>query len=270
MKFLFKLFLLFIICFPVSAQDFPEPMVPKRLVNDYVSLLTPEEQNQLERKLLSYYDTTSTEIAVVILSTLHGYEINDYGTRLFNQWHIGGKSGNNGVLIIMKTKTADEPRGEVAILPGYGMEAVIPDAACNRIIDQEMIPRFKENANYQAFDAATGVIFNLAKGSFTAKQYLESRGKNKKAPGAVVFFVVIVIVIIVSLFRGGRGGRNISSHGNLPFWLLMGLMNSGGGRGSFGDFRSGGGIFGGDSGGGGGFGGFGGGSSGGGGASGSW
>lgn len=261
MKFLTKLFLLLAFCASVHAQDFPEPMNPPKLVNDFASFFSESERNQLEQMLVSYYDTTSTEIAVVTVPTLHGYEVNDYATRLFNKWGIGGKSGNNGVLILLKPKTPEE-RGEAYILSGYGMEGIIPDAVCNRIVDNEMIPRLREGRNYEAVSVAANTIFNLAKGSFTANQYMKQTGGKKKNNNLIPILVIAFIVLLFSGLGRKGGGRNLSSHGNLPLWLLLSLLNSGGGRGSFGGFSSGGG--------GGGFGGFGGGRSGGGGAGGSW
>lgn len=264
MKYLINLLLLFITCFTVHAQDFPEPMKPSRLVNDFASFFTSAEQSQLEQMLLSYYDTTSTEIAVVTVPTLHGYEVNDYATRLFNKWGIGGSKGNNGVLILIKPKTAGE-KGEAYISTGYGMEGVLPDAALNRIVDNEMIPRLREGKNFEAVAAAATIIFRLAKGSFTADQYLKRTEKNQKKG---IPFAIIAIIIFALIFSGmGRrgGGKNLSSRGDLPLWLLLSMLSSSGGRGSFGGFSSGGGGFGG-----GGFGGFGGGRSGGGGAGGSW
>jgi uncharacterized protein len=258
MKFLTKLFFLLAVCFSAYAQDFPEPM-DKKLVHDFASFFSETERGQLENMLVSYWDTTSTQVAVVTIPTLHGYEINDYATRLFNKWGIGGKEGNNGVLILIKPKTAEE-KGEAFIAPGYGMEGVLPDALVNRIVDNEMIPRFKEGANYEGVVAAVTIIFKAAQGEFKANEYMKRTEKKEKKDRKSVFVIIlIIIVIIISQFRSG-GGKNLSSKGNLPLWLLLGLLNSGGGRGSFGGFSSGGG----------GFGGFGGGRSGGGGAGGSW
>lgn len=260
MKFLIRLFLLFVFSISVQAQDFPEPMSPPRLVNDFASMFTPEEQGQLERMLVNYTDTTSTEIAVVTVPSLNGYEINDYTTRLFNKWGIGGSKNNNGVLILIKPKTAEE-KGQAYIQPGYGMEGVLPDVLCNRIVDNEMVPRLKDGRNAEAVAAAVNIMFNLAKGSYTADQYMKkTSGKKKKDNSLVPIIIIFAIVLIISAFGGRGGGRNLGSKGELPLWILLSLLNSAGGRGSFGGFSSGGG----------GFGGFGGGRSGGGGAGGSW
>jgi uncharacterized protein len=223
-------------------------------------MFSSDEQAQLERMLVNYTDTTSTQIAVVTVKSLNGYEINDYVTRLFNKWGIGGSKNNNGVLILIKPKTAEE-KGQAYIQPGYGMEGVLPDVVCNRIVDSEMIPRLQDGQNAEAVVAAVNIMFNLAKGSYSADQYMKkTSGKKKKDNSLVPIAIIFVIILIVSSF-GGRGkGRNLGSKGQLPLWILLSLLNSGGGRGSFGGFSSGGG----------GFGGFGGGRSGGGGAGGSW
>lgn len=265
MKFLSKLFLLLLIFTSAKAQDFPKPMNPPRLVNDFASFFNSNEQAQLEQLLLTYNDTTSTEISIVTVPSLNDYEINDYGTRLFNQWGIGKKTKNNGVLILITPKSA-EGKGQITIITGYGVEGILPDAVCNRIIDTEVLPRFKEGANFEGVKAAVSTIFQLARGSFTPDEYMK-KTKGKKSGNFFLIIVFVIVFVIISGLGSKGGGKNLSSRGSsLPFWLLLSLFNSGGSRGSFGDFRSGGGSFGG----GGGFGGFGGGSSGGGGASGSW
>lgn len=270
MKFLFNLLLFVSSTLFALGQDFPEPMNPPRLVSDFANLLSSQEQMNLEQKLLAYNDTTSTQIAVVVVPTLHGYEVNDYATRLFNQWKIGQKDKNNGVLLLIKPKSQEE-KGQVTIVTGYGAEGMLPDAVCNRIIDLEIIPRFKQGDFYGGIDAAITRMIELSRGNYKPDEYLKKTEKKDMQKGVGIVFIVIVFIIIaiISSIRN-KGGGHMSSRGDIPFWILMSMLGSrGSGRGMFGDFNSGGGIFGGgDSGGG--FGGFGGGSSGGGGASGSW
>ena len=72
----------------VHSQDIPEPMNPPRLVNDFAGLLSESEWNALEGKLRTYHDTTSTQIYVVIVSDLQGYDISDYAFRLGEKWGV--------------------------------------------------------------------------------------------------------------------------------------------------------------------------------------
>ncbi len=248
------------------AQDIPERPVPPRLVNDYAGLLSSQEANALERKLVAFNDSTSTQIAVVIVRSLNGYDLVDFADRLAENWGIGQKGRDNGILILLKPKTA-ESGGEVTIRTGYGMEGVVPDLTASEIIDREIVPAFRDGDFYSGLDKATSTLMSLTRGEFTADEYGKRDGGRKSASSFLPIIIIIIIVMILS--RGGRGGggrgRRLTTGGNLPFWLLMSMLGSGGGshRGSWGGFSGGGG-------GGGGFGGFGGGSFGGGGARGSW
>jgi uncharacterized protein len=256
--------LLLIILFSsvVQGQDFPAKPNPPRLVNDYTGLLSNQEADALESKLVAFDDSTSTQIAIVIVNDLHGYDKSDYAQRLAEKWGIGQKGLNNGILILVKPKTSELSRGEVFIATGYGLEGAIPDIVCAEIIDNEILPAFRTGQYYHGLDKATDVLMGLASGEFTADQYSKSRGGGKaKGMGSIVFIIILVLVILFFRGNGGSNQRHIGRKG-LPLWMLLTMMNSGGSRHS--------GSWGGFSGGGGGFGGFGGGGFGGGGAGGSW
>jgi uncharacterized protein len=253
-----------IIVLPAFSQGIPDRPVPQRLVNDFAHLLNQEEANTLERKLVAFNDSTSTQIAIVIVPTLSGYDKADYAQRLGEKWGIGQKGKNNGVLILVKPKTADS-NGEVFIAQGYGLEGIIPDITCGEIVDNDILPAFRKGDYFGGLSNATGTIISLARGEFSSSDYGQEvkKGRGKNTPAGLVIFIIIIIIALISGRAGGSNRRNISS-GGLPFWLLLGMMNSGRGshNGSWGGFSGGGG--------GGGFGGFGGGSFGGGGAGGSW
>lgn len=249
----------------LSSQSIPDRPNPPRLVNDFAGMLNAQEVNALENKLVGFSDSTTTQIAIVTVSSLDGTDISEYAQNLAEKWGIGQKGLNNGVLILIKPKTSDS-RGYAKIAPGYGLEGALPDIACGEIVDYEIIPAFKNNDFYGGLDKATSTIMSLVRGEFTAADY-GNRGKKSSGKGILVGAILIGIFILISIISGaskGGNNKNISS-GGLPFWLLLSMMNSGRGHGgSWGGFSGGGG---GSSGG---FGGFGGGSFGGGGASGSW
>jgi len=260
--------LIAVFSYRIAAQEFPEKPVPPRLVNDFAGMLTSGEVDALEQKLVAYDDSSSTQIAIVTLSDLHGYDIADYAQRLAEKWGIGQKGLNNGIIILVKPKTPESSRGEVNISPGYGLEGVVPDIVCLQIIDNEILPEFKEGNYYQGFDKATSVLMSLASGEFPPDQYGKSKGNDLSGLAPFIFFIIFLIIIMFMRGSGGSNQKHISTKG-LPLWMLLTMMNSGSNRhsGSWGGFSGGGGLGGG---GGGGFGGFGGGSFGGGGASGSW
>jgi uncharacterized protein len=237
----------------VVAQNFPERS--NTLVTDYANVLSPEQKQALESKLVAFNDSTSTQIAIVLMGSVGNYDIADYSVQLFNQWKIGQASKNNGVLIL----AAIEDR-KVFITTGYGIEGVLPDALCKRVVNNDIVPNFKNKDYYTGLDAATNTIMSIVKGEFTADDYM----KGGKAPGAMIWIVLVIIIIII--ISKINGTRNYGRRNNIPFWTAWMLMNAASRRsgGSWGGFSGGGGF------GGGGFGGFGGGGSGGGGAGGSW
>jgi uncharacterized protein len=247
----------------VFSQSIPDRPNPPRLVNDFAGMLNSQEINSLERKLVDFSDSTTTQIAIVTVSSLDGTDISEYAQNLAEKWGIGQKGRDNGVLILIKPKTADS-KGFAKITQGYGLEGALPDITCAEIVDYEMIPAFKNNNYYQGLNNATNIIMSLVRGEFSAADY-GNKGKKSSGKGIPVGAILIGVFILISIISGaskGGNNKNISS-GGLPFWLLLGMMNSGRGHGgSWGGFSGGGSS--------GGFGGFGGGSFGGGGASGSW
>ena len=254
------LILLSVISINTFAQDFPAK--PNKIVNDYANFLSQQEQNALENKLVNFSNQTSSQIAIAIVKSLDGYDVASYASGLGEHWGIGQKGKNNGILILVKPKTRSS-KGEVYISTGYGLEGAVPDAISKRIVNNEILPYFKQGMYYKGLDEATNRIMELTKGEYTADEYSEATSTNPASaiPGIIIF----IIVIVFSFVGRARRARHYSVGHNVPFWIAMGMMSSGRSHGgSFGSFSSGGGSFGG------GFGGFGGGSFGGGGAGGSW
>lgn len=258
-------FILLMSAISVFAQDIPDKDIPPRpgtLVNDYANVLGADSRQMLEHKLNNYNDSTSTQIAIVLVHSIGDYDINSYGTALGRKWGIGQKGKNNGLLIL-----ASIDQRKIAILTGYGMEGSIPDAITNQIINQDIKPHFRQGDYYGGLDQATTDIIKYAKGEYKGNPHHKNGGGS--GAGIIVFIIIIIILFIIFRGRGG-GGQIIGGRGGAsPFWWFLAgdiLGSSGrGGGGGWGGFSGGG-----DSGGGGDFGGFGGGSFGGGGSSGSW
>jgi uncharacterized protein len=262
------LIFLFLLVFSAGmgiAQDIPERPVPPRLVNDFAGVLSPAEAEQLEQQLVAFNDSTSTQITLVTVKSLNGYAPDDFTYRIGEKWGVGQKGKNNGIVVMVKPKYGNE-RGEAFIASGYGLEGVVPDAICRRIVDNEMIPEFKKGNYFTGIKAATTTLMQLTTGEFTAEEY---KKQTESSPFALLIPLVIIAVIFF-LIRGSNA-RSHSVGKSIPFWTAFWLLGSmGGHRGggsNWSNFSSGSGPFGG---GGGGFGGFGGGSFGGGGAGGSW
>lgn len=250
---LFVAIVLFNAAVGFAQSGIPEIPNPPRLVNDFANQLSADELQSLESKLVAFNDSTSVQIAVVIIPTLNGYEKADFAQQLGAKWGVGGSKFNNGIVILVKPKTAAE-NGEAFIATGYGVEATVPDATALDIVNNEMIPSFKQNDYYGGINAATDVLISLVKGEFKADSY------SKKKKGSSALFVLIIIFIIIFLISRNKNNHHTINRSGGAGMLFFPWMMGGGGSGGGGGFG----------GGGGGFGGFGGGGFGGGGAGGSW
>ena len=250
--------------FALSA--IPQRPVPPRLVNDYADIFTTEEENRLERALVAFNDSTSNQIAVVTVSDLEGYSPSEFATRIGLDWQVGKADFNNGIVVLVKPKTAFS-KGQAFIAVGYGLEGAIPDAYAKRIIEDEMIPHFMKNDYFGGTAAACVTLMKLASGEISVDGSYDETDELAAAVALLMFILFIVFVIVAISNKNGRGGGNgpsqIDAADVIGTILTYGSLMNGGSRG-----RSGGGFGGGGFGGG--FGGFGGGSFGGGGAGGSW
>ena len=241
----------------VNAQDIPKRPEPPMLVNDYTNTLTPDQIQTLEHRLEAFSDSTTTQIAVVIVGTTGNYDVSEFAVKLGREWGVGGKEFNNGVVLLIAKNDH-----KLNISTGYGVEGALPDITSRHIIDEVITPNFKGDDYYQGVYLGTDAIMKAVKGEYTAPPKTKS-----KTAGKFPFIIIFIILFLILRSRGGgKGGQFMSSRGSrgLAGPLLWGsLLGGGWGSGGGGGWSGGGGSSGG-------FGGFGGGSFGGGGASGSW
>lgn len=267
MRRIILIFTLLAVSIPALAQSFNFlPSTPSGMVNDYADMLTSNEEQRLERKLINYRDTTTNVIAIATIESLEGNSIEEVAADLFSTWQMWEGDRYNGVLILVS-----ENDRAIRIEVGYGLEGAIPDAMANRVLNDIITPSFRNQDVYGGLDRATSALIQLASGEFKGTpDGLRNNDSGGGIPLDVIIIILVIIIFIVSRGRrGGRGGKKTFGPTDVVevlFWsqIFGGGRNRGGGFGSgSGGFGSGGGGFGGFSGGGG----FG---SGGGGASGGW
>lgn len=244
----------------ISAGAIPDRPEPARLVNDLAGVFSASQTSGLENMLVAFDDSTSNQITVVTVNDLEGYDPAEFATKIGLDWGVGSSEFNNGVVVLVKPKTAGSG-GKVFIAVGYGLEGAIPDAYAKRIITNEMIPRFMENDYFGGVSSACQTLMKLASGEISEPQEEEIGEDDIAAIAMTLFFIFIIILAVIALSKGG--GNNSGNGGRRIYTgpIITSGRNYGGGWSSGGSF--GGGF-------GGGFGGFGGGSFGGGGAGGSW
>jgi uncharacterized protein len=252
--------LAFFMAAPVQAQDFPK--LTGRVV-DAANLLSPADEATLTQKLEALQTASSRQLVIATIPDLQNVPIEDYGYRLGREWKIGQSQANNGTILLV-APTERKVRIEV----GYGLEPILTDALSSLIIQNQILPKFREgNFAGGIMAGADAVIEQLqAPPELAEQRALDAAAQQRQSSNGggsgfpMILWGILILFFILPMFRGGRRGRR---HRNGVFLWGPGLGGFGGGSsgGGFGGFGGGGG--------GGGFSG-GGGSFGGGGASGGW
>jgi len=248
--------LVFSVCVYAQTDVVPKkPSLAEGLVLDQTNTLTPEQQATLRQKLIAYDNSTSNQIAIVIIQSLKGNSIEDVALQIGRDWGVGGQAEKDNGIVILVAKGDQKMRIEV----GYGLEGAVTDYVSSSIIQNTLRPNFKEGNFYRGLTEAVDEIIKAAEGRYKAPEGYGKKSGIKK--WHIILGIIVIWIILGAIGRGGRGGggvvtrRGYSNWGG-PMWWGTGGHSSGGGGWS--------------GGGGGGFGGFGGGSFGGGGSSGSW
>jgi uncharacterized protein len=240
-----------------TAPVFPE--LTGRVVDD-ANLLTYPEEVAITADLKALEDKSSDQVVVVTLPSLQGYTIEDFGYQLGRHWGIGTERFHNGVILLV----APNER-KVRIEVGRGLEGTLTDALSKIIIENAMLPRFREGDFADGIKDGVRDIILVLMGDAAE---VEQRGKARRDADSpaldwiiVIVFLVIWLWIAYSIWRSARQAAR-AGRGPGGTILVPGPTWDGGGRSSSGGWSSGGGSGGGFSGGGGSFGG--------GGASGGW
>jgi uncharacterized protein len=234
------------------------PPAPTAYFNDYANIVSSATASQLNQTLADFERQTSEQIVVAVFPKMQSdSSVDDYTERVASSWKVGQKDKNNGAVLFVFVQDH-----KMFIQTGYGLEAVLPDLLCKRIIDEQIAPRFKAGDFDGGLIAGVQSIIAATKGEYKGNgQTVADRNQSHSVQSFVPIFIFLVVLFFIFFGRGS---------GIAP-WLILSSMGSnsnwGSGRGG-GGFSGGGGGFSGD-GGGGGFSG-GGGSFGGGGAGGSW
>ena len=190
----------------MTAAAIPQRPEPARLVNDLAGLFTHGQTAGLENMLVAFDDSTSNQIAVVTVSDLEGYEPSEYATRIGLEWGVGSSKFDNGIVILVKPKTA-ESGGKVFIAVGYGLEGAVPDAYAKRIINNEMIPHFMENDYFGGVESACLTLMKLASGEISELREYDEEEDDLAIVAFVITFIIFLIIIAIISSKNGKGGN---------------------------------------------------------------
>lgn len=278
--------LLLFVASPAGAQTFPKF---SGFVVDAANVIPPDAEAALTQKLDDLQRTTNHQLVVATIPDLEGRPIEDYGYRLGRAWAVGLKDADNGAILIV----APNDR-QVRVEVGYGLEPILTDAFSSLVVNNQILPRFKEGDLPGGITAGVDALAEQlalpdaeaqARAAEAAAQFDRTNRSRTSSNGSggswfgLIFWGVVILFILLPMLRGGRrkrgpwGARSRGgSNWPIVLWTIAEAASaaSRSGRGGSGGFGGFGGGSGGGGWGGGGFSGGGGGSFGGGGASGSW
>ncbi|OGV40918.1 MAG: hypothetical protein A2X46_08165 [Lentisphaerae bacterium GWF2_57_35] len=214
------------------------------LASDYAAAFSTNELAELESFLNDVKKQTDAEIAVVAIPTLEGGDIDDFANRLFERWGIGKKGKDNGVLLL--AALADR---KIRIEVGYGLEGLFPDAKIGRILDENVLPSFREEKFARGLMngawAIAEIVAQDAKVQLTnsvAQQMQSTLAKSEEAgPGqflAILIFLALLIGLFIFAAKKGKVSGGSGKGGAFPSSSNSGSSSS---SSTFGGGRSGGG-----------------------------
>jgi uncharacterized protein len=184
------------------------PALTGRVV-DQAQILDAAARARIDSKLEQLESKTSTQLVVVTLPSLQGYDIADYGYQLGRYWGIGQKNKNNGAILLV----APSER-KVRIEVGYGLEGTITDAVSRLIIENAILPRFRTGDFPGGIEHGVDDLVLLLSGNAEDfKRRAEQQNRPSDASDAVSFFFVILMIAIWFIFfvrrpqRPGYAGR---------------------------------------------------------------
>jgi uncharacterized protein len=215
---------------PARAVEIPAK--PAARVNDYARVLDDAGKATIEGSLAEFESQTSNQVVVALIPSLDGQAIEDLAVRFVENWGLGQKDKNNGVLLLIAIR---DRRARIEV--GYGLEDRLTDALSRRILEDRLFPAFRAG-DYAAGVLATcdGII------EATRGAYVAAPRKQKTAPLlSVLVPLTILIVFILIRLQGGSGMTGLGRrryYRSGPIWW-------GGGGGGFGGFSGGGGMSGG-------------------------
>lgn len=215
---------------------FVTPDFPKGYVNDYAGILTESARQQLEQSLKSFEAESSNQVFVATFPSLEGENLEDVSMRLAEKWKAGQKDKDNGVILLV-FKNDRKLRIEV----GYGLEGVLTDALSKSIIQNEIVPYFKQGDYSAGILAGVAAIQKATQGEYRAKKKENELLWND--PDLWVLLGVIFVFFLLPILRGKRGRNGITfgsgGWGGSSSWGGGGGFSGGGGGGFGGGGSSG-------------------------------
>ncbi|MFT4249419.1 MAG: YgcG family protein [Pseudomonas sp.] len=182
-------------------------------VVDQTGTLDAAQKQRLEQQALALQQSKGSQLQVLIVASTQPETIEEYTQRVFDAWKLGRKGVDDGVLLVV---AKDDRR--VRIQPGYGLEGAIPDAIANRVIQEYLVPQFRQGDYAGGIEQASAVLVKLIEGEDLPAPVSAQDAKDDADPIPVSFILRCIGVFLIIFWfmfdrrstldvaRGGSGG----------------------------------------------------------------
>ena len=220
--------LIFIVTITFTSEA--QKVIPElwgQRIHDEAKILQASTIDNLEKELKTFEDSTSNQIAVLIISSLQGEAMEEYSLKVAEKWRLGTKLKDNGVLFLV---AVDDH--EIRIEVGQGLQGKLTDALCSRIIRNEVAPAFRKNAYDGGVITAIHSITKSIRGEYTAE------AGDEDNTGWIIFGIIFGLgcigLLVYSFINEGKsssskatGSSSINSNSSSPITSNSSFERSG-------------------------------------------
>ncbi|UHQ24259.1 TPM domain-containing protein [Lysobacter sp. 5GHs7-4] len=221
---------LWLVCALAQAQTLaPIPALDSPVI-DTTGTLDAASRQSLEAQAIALQQRKGSQLQVLVVPTTQPEDIAQYAVRAFEQWKIGRKGVDDGVLLVV----AKEDR-RVRIEVGYGLEGAIPDATASRVIQEYLVPHFRSGDYAGGIGAASTALTKLIDGEPLPAPMADNRGDSGGGGGESFLIALFVAFVVAQVARGIFNGAprplrallGAGAAGGVA-WLLSSLLLVGG------------------------------------------
>lgn len=190
-----------------TVNSVPNPYQQREVIYvvDPEQILEPADTSLINQRLKQLEQYTTIETVVVALPSIGQMDTREFANKLFNHWQIGKEDKDNGLLILLVID-----QRQVVFEVGYGLEGNLTDAKSYRLMDEYMLPRFKQNqfsqgmvegvegvAKYLEQQFADGTLYTIGNNSVSVMSLL---GIDSSEDLGIKFYILIIIAILVLIY----------------------------------------------------------------------
>lgn len=215
-------FLQSLVFLPLPAWAQPAVAVPTLTgrVVDLVHSLSSEQKQSLEARLQAFEQRKGSQIAVLIIAKTQPETIEQYAIRVAEQWQLGRKRVDDGAILLI----AKEERA-LRIEVGYGLEGALSDAICKRVIDEQILPRFRQGDVYGGISAGIDAMMRVVDGEALPPPQSDTQSLGAIGALPLVFIAAIIMgALMRKLFGRGKGAFITAGALGLIVWFMTGLL----------------------------------------------